>query len=82
MNGARIQTQVENHEGFCFSLLKIASQESVDHAYRQLAAIQLKNTVKRRWNLSQADAERKGITGIPASDKHEIMANLHECVVR
>lgn len=76
-----MQAQMEDHEGYCFALLKIASQESVDRASRQLAAIQLKNIVKRRWHRSAA-CQRKGIPEIPESDKREITANVYECVVR
>lgn len=72
--------QLEDNEGYCFEMLKIASQENL-LASRQLAAIQLKNIVKRRWNPSAAGL-KKGIQPIPELDKKEIMANLHECVVR
>jgi hypothetical protein len=72
---------MEDHEGFCFALLKITSQDNVDLASRQLAAIQLKNIVKRRWNRSAA-CQRKGIPAIPESERREIMAYVYECVVR
>jgi hypothetical protein len=73
--------QLENREGYCFEMLKIASQENAHLASRQLAAIQLKNIVKRRWQPSAA-AQKKAVQPIPEQDKKEIMANLHECVVR
>lgn len=74
-------SQLEAREGYCFEMLKIASQENVVLASRQLAAIQLKNIVKRRWRPSTA-GQKKGIQPIPEQDKKEIMANIHECVVR
>lgn len=73
--------QVDCQDGFCFALLKVSSHDEVDIALRQLAAIQLKNTVKRRWSQS-ADSCRKNAKGIPDADRRQIMMNLHECVVR
>lgn len=73
--------QLEARDGFCFEMLKIASQESAALASRQLAAIQLKNIVKRRWKPTPA-GQKKGLQRIPEQDRKEIMGNLHECVVR
>ena len=73
--------QLEARDGFCFEMLKMASQESVVLASRQLAAIQLKNIVKRRWKPT-AHGQKKGLQPLPEQDKKEIMTNLHECVVR
>eukprot|EP00892_Ulva_mutabilis_P009974 jgi/Ulvmu1/7349/UM036_0009.1 len=73
--------QVDSQEGFCLTLLKISSQPDIDVALRQLAAIQLKNTVKRRWARS-ADCSRSPAPRIPDADRRSIMTNLHECVVR
>lgn len=78
--------EVDKLEGYCFSLLKITSDASLDLSVRQASAICLKNAVKRRWSAAVPIPE--GVTGrppvqpIPQSDKQQLMAHLHECVVR
>jgi hypothetical protein len=49
---------------------------------RTVSAIALKNAIKRRWNGTSAELERKNRLPIPDSDKQKIMLHLHACVVR
>lgn len=74
--------QAQQHEGFCLALLNVANNDAADEAVRLAAAIALKNAVKRCWNSTAAELERKGLNPIPEADRRGIMANLHSSVIR
>lgn len=76
------ELQAQHHEGFCLALLNIANNDTADEAVRLAAAIALKNAVKRRWNGTAAELERKGHSPIPEADRRGIMTNLHSSVIR
>lgn len=81
--------QASHMDGFCFNLLKIAATEQqVNPAadVRQVAAIYLKNAVKRRWGKPSiipgtTDTKPEDHPLTP-SDKADVMTHLHECVIR
>jgi hypothetical protein len=84
-----VLVQASHMDGFCFNLLKIAAteQQAVPAAdVRQVAAIYLKNAVKRRWgkpSIIPGTTETKPEDfPLTAKDKADVMTHIHECVIR
>jgi hypothetical protein len=74
--------QAQNHEGFCPALLVIASNAAQNESVRLVSAIALKNIIKKRWNATALELERRGWKPISEADRGAIMTNLHGILIR
>ncbi|KAL3141839.1 hypothetical protein ABBQ32_004507 [Trebouxia sp. C0010 RCD-2024] len=68
--------KIQHTNGNLPNLLRVAVEESLDTTLRQVAAIQIKNIVKRGWDPSEGDSP------IPAADKQALRDNLLEGLIR
>ncbi|KAG1660790.1 hypothetical protein FOA52_011331 [Chlamydomonas sp. UWO 241] len=69
--------QHEVAQGQVVNLLRVAAEETVDAAVRQVAAISFKNLVKKNW-----EAPSEGAYQIPEEDKAMVRDNLLETLIR
>lgn len=70
--------QAEAVKGQAVNLLRVAAEESVDPAVRQVAAISFKNLCRRSWDVEEGSSTYQ----IPADDQQVVRDNLLESLIR
>ncbi|GAX74708.1 hypothetical protein CEUSTIGMA_g2156.t1 [Chlamydomonas eustigma] len=71
--------QNETVSGQAVNLLRVAAEDSVDAAVRQVAAISFKNLVKRSWDSSSSG---EGAYQMSPEDQNVVRNNLMESLIR